>query len=223
MQPDSQLILFDLDGTLADTAPDLAAAANSLRVDRGLEPLPLEVLRPVASAGARGLIGAALGIKPGDDEFETLKHTFLDRYEQDLCARTTLFAEVPELLDQLEAGGRSWGVVTNKAERFALPLLRELGLAARAAAIVGGDTTAHTKPHPLPLLHAAELAGVAAQRCVYVGDDLRDIQAGKAASMPTVAAAYGYCGDADPPEQWGADLLIRSPAELSPWLGTFAA
>jgi phosphoglycolate phosphatase len=207
-------VFFDLDGTLADTAPDLAAAANRLVVERGLPPVAYEKLRPVASHGARGLIGAAFGKSPEDPEFPTLRDTFLDYYEADIAVHTRLFDGMDEVLARLEAAGIRWGIVTNKIARFTVPLVAAIGLAPRASAVVSGDTTAHAKPHPAPLLHAAEVSGVAPARCLYVGDDLRDIQAGKAAGMATVTAAYGYCGDGEPPEAWGADYLIRHPAEL---------
>jgi len=207
-------VFFDLDGTLADTAPDLAAATNRLVVERGLPPVAYEKLRPVASHGARGLIGAAFGKSPEDPEFPALRDTFLDYYEADIAVHTRLFDGMDEVLARLEAAGIRWGIVTNKIARFTVPLVAAIGLAPRASAVVSGDTTAHAKPHPAPLLHAAEVSGVAPARCLYVGDDLRDIQAGKAAGMATVTAAYGYCGDGEPPEAWGADYLIRHPAEL---------
>ncbi|WP_020200972.1 MULTISPECIES: phosphoglycolate phosphatase [Cupriavidus] len=207
-------VFFDLDGTLADTAPDLAAAANRLVVEHGHPPVAYEKLRPVASHGARGLIGAAFGKSPADPEFPALRDTFLDYYEADIAVHTHLFDGMGEVLDALEAAGIRWGIVTNKVTRFTAPLVAAIGLAPRASAVVSGDTTAHAKPHPAPLLHAAEVSGVAPARCVYVGDDLRDIQAGKAAGMATITAAYGYCGDGEPPEEWGADYLVRHPSEL---------
>jgi phosphoglycolate phosphatase len=209
-----EAVFFDLDGTFADTAPDLAAAANSLRTDRGLEPLPLERLRPMASHGARGMLGEALGMTPDDPAYAATVDIFLQRYEAALCVHTVVFDGLWPVVDALEARGLSWGIVTNKAMRFAAPLCRALGIEGRAAALVGGDTTPHAKPHPAPLLHAAEVAGVVAGRCVYVGDDLRDVQAGRAAGMRTVAVSYGYNGKADPPEAWGADHLARTPGEL---------
>ena len=209
-----EAVFFDLDGTFADTAPDLAAAANSLRTDRGLEPLPLERLRPMASHGARGMLGEALGMTPDDPAYAATVDIFLQRYEAALCVHTVVFDGLWPVVDALEARGLSWGIVTNKAMRFAGPLCRALGIEGRAAAVVGGDTTPHTKPHPAPLLHAADVARVAAGRCIYVGDDLRDVQAGRAAGMRTVAVSYGYNGKADPPEAWGADHLARTPGEL---------
>jgi 2-phosphoglycolate phosphatase len=208
------LVLFDLDGTMADTAPDLAAVANRQRQARGLAPLPLAELRPLASQGARGLIGRALGVAPGEPDFETLKQEFFTLYEGALCVRTALFAGIDSMLEEIERRGIKWGIVTNKIARFTEPLVRQLGLAGRAACIVSGDTTPHPKPHPAPLLHAATLAGCAAGRCAYVGDDLRDVQAGRAAGMVTVIAAYGYLGGAADLGQWNGDHVIDAPARL---------
>jgi len=205
-------ILFDLDGTLADTAPDLAEAVNALRADRGLEPTPYALLRPVASAGARGLIGAAFGIKPDDAAYEELRVSFLNRYEANLVVKSKLFDGIPDLLKQLEAQGLAWGIVTNKASRFTDPLVPQIGLG-HAGCVVSGDTTPHTKPHPAPLLEAASRLQLPADVCWYVGDDLRDIQAGRAAGMQTVAAAWGYCGHAEP-ASWEADALLHDPLHL---------
>lgn len=207
-------VFFDLDGTLADTAADLAAPVNAMRVERGLEPLPLEQLRPFASMGARGLIGRGLGIQRDEPAYEPLRIEFLQRYEAAMVVHTRLFDGMPELLVALEAAGVPWGVVSNKVERYVRPILDALGLLGRAVTAIGGDTTAHAKPHPEPLLHAARLARVSPRDCVYVGDDLRDIEAGRSAGMLTVAAAYGFCGEDSPPLSWGADALIEHPAEL---------
>lgn len=215
-------VLFDLDGTLADTAPDLAAALNRVRVDRGLCSLPLAALRPYASHGARGLLAAGMGVGPDHATYETLREAFLDHYAAALCNESTLFAEVAALLDALDARAFRWGIVTNKAQRFTGPLLDALGLAARAGAVVCGDTTAHSKPHPAPLLIAAERLGVAPARCVYVGDAERDIIAGAAAGMPTIVARYGYLEPHDEPGAWLADGIIDSPAALLHWLPTRA-
>lgn len=211
-------VLFDLDGTLADSAPDLAAAVNCMRQSRGLEALPLAMLRPVASHGARGLLGVAFGSRPHHPDYDTLRIEFLNTYERDLCVATRLFDGVLPMIDAIEASGLPWGIVTNKAARFTDPLVELLRLHERAGAIVSGDTTAHAKPHPAPLLHAAGQMGIAPEACVYVGDDLRDIQAGQAAAMGTIAAAWGYCADTDPAE-WGADVMIREPGELMALLG----
>ncbi|WP_321800183.1 phosphoglycolate phosphatase [Caballeronia sp. J97] len=217
-----QAVLFDLDGTIADTAPDLVAAVNKMRHDRGLEMRPLETLRPYASAGARGLLGGAFEIGPEHHDFASMRDEFLANYEADLCIETTLFPGIAEILDQLDARGVRWGIVTNKATRFASPLVALLGLDMRAGCLVCGDTTPHSKPHPAPLLHAAELLDVAPERIVYVGDDLRDVQAGFAAGMITVAAAYGYCGDDIPPRRWHANHVVDSPDELQQLLRDIA-
>ncbi|MEW6341787.1 MAG: phosphoglycolate phosphatase [Paraburkholderia sp.] len=209
-----QAVLFDLDGTLADTAPDLAAAVNKMRHERGLEMVPLDDLRPLASAGARGLIGGAFGIGPEHPEFATMRAEFLANYEADLCIETTLFPGIDAVLDELDARGVRWGIVTNKAARLTDPLVALLGLDLRAGCVVSGDTTPHSKPHPAPLLHAARELDLAPERIVYVGDDLRDIQAGFAAGMVTVAAAYGYCGNDIPPTRWHAQHVVQSTAEL---------
>lgn len=209
-----QAVFFDLDGTLADTAEDLAAPVNAMRCARGLDPMPIESLRPFASMGARGLIGAGLGVEPGHPEFETLRSDFLARYEAGICVRTRLFDGMAEVIDRLDRDGIAWGVVSNKVERYVRPIMSLLGVLERSATAIGGDTTAHPKPHPEPLLHAARIAGVAASRSVYVGDDRRDIDAGRAAGMITIAAAYGFCGDASPPAEWGADFLIDHPRQL---------
>ena len=210
-------VLFDLDGTLADTAPDLAAALNKMRTDRGLTALPLDPLRRMASSGARGLVGVGFNLKPGDAGYEAHRIEFLANYAAALHVHTRLFDGVEELLAAIEAD-RKWGVVTNKAKRFTDPLSRSIGFTGRASCVVSGDTTPHAKPHPAPLLHAAELSGVAAHECIYVGDDLRDIQAGRAAGMKTLAVTWGYLGDTDPPDSWGADAVIARPAQVLEYL-----
>lgn len=214
-----ELVLFDLDGTLADTAPDLAAAANRQRADRGLEPLAVEQLRPLASHGARGLIGRALNLRPGDAGFDAARIEFLAYYEEGICVHTQLFAGMAETLAGLESGARRWGVVTNKAARFTEPLMQRLGLLERAACIVSGDTTAHTKPHPAPIRFALEACAADAKRAVYVGDDLRDVQAGQAAGVATVIAAYGYLGEHPDIATWGGDHVIDTPSQLLALIG----
>lgn len=209
-----QAVLFDLDGTLADTAPDLAGALNRQRTNRGLAPLPLAHLRPHASSGARGLLGAGFGIAPGHEDFEAMRLEFLQFYESDIAARTTLFDGVRELLDAIEGRRLAWGIVTNKIARYTDPLVRLIGLHPRAGCIVSGDTTPHAKPHPAPLLEAAARLGVEAARCLYVGDDERDILAARAAGMGSIAVSYGYLGVAKPPVDWGADAVIDEPLHL---------
>jgi 2-phosphoglycolate phosphatase len=205
-------ILFDLDGTLADTAPDLAGAVNRMRTLRGMQPAPYELLRPVASAGARGLLGVGFGIQPGDDNFVALREEFFDTYAAGLLIESRLFDGVAELLSQLTDREIVWGIVTNKSSRFSDPLVRQIGLH-HSACLVSGDTTAHTKPHPEPLYEAARRIGIAPEDCWYVGDDLRDIQAGQAASMPTVAAAWGYCGNTEA-ASWGAEHHAAAPMDI---------
>jgi len=207
-------VFFDLDGTLADTAPDLVAAANQLLTKRNLSPKPYEELRPRASAGARGLIQGAFGYGTDHPEFIALRDEFFSYYENALLVHSTLFDGVDSLLNQLDLAKLPWGIVTNKSERFTHPLTEQMGLRQRAISTVSGDTTPHSKPHPEPILHAARLANIPPELSLYVGDDIRDVIAGKAAGMKTVAAAYGYCGCAEPPQEWGADYLIHSPLEL---------
>ena len=210
--PAPRAILFDLDGTLADTAPDLAAAINLMRTRAGLAPTPYEVLRPTASAGARGMIAASYGVAPGESGYEPLKTGFLDNYEAALAVESRLFDGIPLLLEGLTALGLQWGVVTNKAARFTDPLIKQIGLGS-AGCVISGDTMAHPKPHPAPLLEAARRLNLAPEQCWYVGDDLRDIQAGRAAGMRTIACAWGYCGPVEP-LSWNADYLLETPAAL---------
>lgn len=207
-------LLFDLDGTLVDSAPDLAGAANEMRLERGLPGLPYEMLRPVVGTGARGMLGMALSIAPEHDEFEQTRDDFLRRYEARMLRLTALVPAVESMLDLLGARRLPWGIVTNKAERFALPITEALGLRRRAATVIAGDTTPYTKPHPAPLLEAARRIGVAPQHCVYVGDDVRDVQAGRSAGMKTVAASWGYLGLGEPILDWGADFVSESPTQL---------
>jgi len=207
-------VFFDLDGTLADTAPDLVAATNQLLIARNLAPKQYAVLRPCASAGARGLIGGAFGIDPEHPDFISLRDEFFENYEKALYINSVLFEGMDHVLKQLDDAKLPWGIVTNKSERFTNPLTDLMGLRQRAASTVSGDTTAYSKPHPEPILHAARVANIDPSRSVYVGDDIRDIVAGKAAGMKTIAAAYGYCGCEEPPEAWGADYLVRHPKEL---------
>lgn len=211
-------VLFDLDGTLVDSAPDLAGAANDLRQRHGLPPLPHAQLRPMVGAGARGMVGVAFGVTPADDAFPALRDAFLDRYAERLLQDTRLFDSVHGMLSALEAADLRWGIVTNKAMRFTDPIVRGLGLAERAAVVIAGDTTPHAKPHPAPLLEAARRLGVAPSACAYVGDDLRDIEAGRAAGMATLAAAWGYLGQGTPLAEWGADHVLDRPEHLLPWL-----
>jgi phosphoglycolate phosphatase len=211
---DIEAVLFDLDGTLIDSAPDLGAAADRMRTDRGLPPLPLELYRPMAGAGARGMIGVAVGLTPEDPGYNDLREEFMANYERCMTERTYAFAGIPELIEQLLQRELAWGVVTNKIERFTLPLTGAMPLFASARTIIAGDTTAHPKPHPAPLLEAARRLDLEPQRCLYVGDDERDVVAGLAAGMGTVAATYGYLGQKSDVASWGAHATINSPVEL---------
>lgn len=219
-----KLVLFDFDGTLADTAPDLAAAANKQRLRRGLDPLPESDLRSYSSYGARGLLKAALGIETTDPDYPALREQFLEDYEAGMTVNTVLFPGIRELLDTLKANGLEWGIVTNKLEYLAIPQAVYLGLHNDCVVTVGGDTTDHIKPHPAPLLHAAKIANIDPAQCIYVGDDERDIIAGKAAGMATIVAAYGYCG----PETaairgWEANAIVDSAAAIWPAVQKWAA
>ncbi len=212
-------VLFDLDGTLIDSAPDLAGAGNDMRVHRGLPALPLARFRPMVGSGARGMVGIAMQVAPSSPDYEALRDEFLARYEARLTRESHVFAEMLPVLAALDAYPLRWGIVTNKAARYAEPVVRGLGLGARAAVLICGDTTPHAKPHPAPLLEAAKRLGVAPETCVYVGDDLRDMQAGRAAGMGTVAVAWGYLGQGEPIAAWGADAVIERAEALLQWLG----
>lgn len=209
-----QAVLFDLDGTLIDSAPDLGAAADKMRTDRGLPSLPPALYRPMAGAGARGMLGVAFGITPDHPDYDALREEFFANYERRMTELTFAFDGVAELLTQLHARGLAWGVVTNKSMRFTGPLTRGMPLFATARAVVGGDSTPHAKPHPEPLFEAARQLALPPQRCIYVGDDERDVVAGLAAGMGTVAATYGYLGSQADTRQWGAHAHIHSPLEL---------
>lgn len=207
-------VLFDLDGTLADTAPDLGAALNCLRIEEGLPPMPLSELRAFTSQGVRGLLRAGMNMLPENSAYAGFAERVLTHYQRDICRHSRLFDGIPELLGVLDARGIQWGVVTNKHARFTTPLVNALGLARRACCVVSGDTAARPKPAPDPLLYACSLSGHAPADCLYVGDDRRDIEAGHAAGMAAVAVRWGYLGVDDPIENWGADHIIEKAAEL---------
>ena len=211
-------VLFDLDGTLIDSAPDLGAAVDKMRVQRGLPSLPLEQYRPMAGAGARGMIGIAFGITPEHADFEAMKEEFFVNYENCMTERTRIFEGVHDMIAALVSQGLPWGVVTNKSSRFTDPLTSAMPLFATAGTIVSGNTTPHAKPHPEPLFEAARRLSVDPARCVYVGDDERDIVAGLAAGMGTVAATYGYLGQQTDIARWNAHLHIDSPLKLLNYL-----
>lgn len=215
----ARCVLFDLDGTLVDTAPDLGHAANCVRAELGQDPLPLEVYRPVASAGARGLLRVALGITPGHADFETHRKSFLAHYERDIARSSRLFGGMDAVLRAMEARGIRWGVVTNKPGGLTRLLMDQLQLSARAACCISPDERIKPKPAPDGLHLACAQLGLAARDCVYVGDDKRDIDAGLAAHMPTIAADWGYLGEGGPIESWGAAVVARTPSELPALLG----
>jgi N-acetyl-D-muramate 6-phosphate phosphatase len=213
-----QTILFDLDGTLADTAGDLGYALNLQLQARGRAAVPIELIRPHASSGARGLLRLGFNLEPDSPEFQAMRSEFLDLYAGNLARTTALFPGIAELLDEIEARGLRWGIVTNKPERFTLPLIEAIGLHLRAACVVCGDTTPHPKPDPAPLLHACDLLQLSPSACIYVGDDERDIVAARAAGMDSMAALYGYLGENSDPRKWGATACIDDPRDLLPIL-----
>ncbi|WP_348689603.1 HAD-IA family hydrolase [Acidovorax soli] len=212
-------VLFDLDGTLIDSAPDLGAAADKMRTDRGMPSLPSDRYRPMAGAGARGMLGEAFGLTPEHPDYAAYREEFFVNYERRMTHLTTVFDGISQLIEQLLQRQMAWGVVTNKSARFTGPLTLAMPLFSTASAVVSGDTTPHAKPHPAPLLEAASRLGLDPGLCIYVGDDERDIAAGRAAGMGTVAATYGYLGATANPLQWGAQAVINSPAELLQLLG----
>ena len=211
-------VLFDLDGTLADTAPDMARTVNLMRERRGLAPVAEAQVRPHVSSGARGMLRSAFAIGTDHPDYAAMREEFLAIYVDNLCIDTRLFPGMEGLLDAIEAGGLKWGVVTNKFERMAHPVMAGLGLAGRAGVVVGGDTCPRAKPYPDSLLHAAALLGVEPARTLYVGDDERDVQAARAAGMPVIVAGYGYLGEDRPPDLWGADAIMQSVPEIEAWL-----
>lgn len=213
-----EAVLFDLDGTFADTAPDLGAALNHVRALHRLPPLPAEQIRLQASHGSPGLLKLGFGVTPDDPRFDALRQPFLAHYADHLSTNTRLFPGMPELLDILEQQGLRWGIVTNKPQRYTLPLMTALGYATRAACLVSGDTCSQAKPHPMPLLHAAGLLGVAARNCIYLGDDKRDMEAAHAAGMPGYIALWGYLDPAADLDAWPAQGRLRQPAELLAYL-----
>ncbi len=217
--PPVTAVLLDLDGTFADTAPDLAAALNHVRGLHGKEPLALATVRPQASHGARGLLKLGFGIEPEEPQYDALRNEFLAYYTSHICVHTTLFPGMAELVMELERRGLPWGIVTNKPHRFTLPLMQALGYAERAACLISGDTCSRAKPHPDPLLRALDIMRTPAQQCLYLGDDLRDMQAAQAANMPGIIATYGYIGAFQELESWPARGRIDAPPQLIQFLG----
>ncbi|AFJ02155.1 phosphoglycolate phosphatase-like protein [Methylophaga frappieri] len=213
------VLLLDLDGTLVDTAPDLAYALNQLLQEQGKSPLDYALIRPVASHGSAGLLKLGFGLTPDDAQYRTFQQRFLQLYADNIDRESRLFLGMEKVLDTLTEQGRRWGVVTNKPAFLTDPLMSGLNLSERAACIVSGDTTAHSKPHPAPLLHACELMDVPAADCIYIGDAERDIQAAKNAGMRSVVARYGYLQPDEQPEHWQADCIINHPLEILQWTG----
>ncbi|HEB87141.1 MAG TPA: HAD family hydrolase [Gammaproteobacteria bacterium] len=211
-------VLFDLDGTLADTAPDLAAALNAVRLSKGKPALPFEKIRPAVSRGGKALIEVGFNLPPDSDKAENLRLQLLDHYRENIACHTRLFPGMDRVLAHIENNGSNWGVVTNKPGWLTEPLMAELNLKQRAACIVSGDTLDERKPHPAPLLHACQLAGSPPEHCVYIGDAERDMIAGNRAGMHTLLALFGYIGETDRPLEWGADATLKSPEELLHWL-----
>ncbi len=219
-QGQSRIVLFDLDGTFADTAPDLAHALNQTLQLHGEPTLSLEQIRPAVSHGGIALIKLGFQIEPDATGFESKRQELLQFYIQDICRHTTLFPGMGQLLDQLDRHRIPWGIVTNKPEWLTNPLMEQLQMVKRAACIVSGDTTANSKPHPEPILYACEQAGGHhPSECIYVGDAKRDIEAGNSAGTTTLIAMFGYIDDDDNPEEWGADGAIKHPAQILEWLG----
>ena len=210
----ARAVLFDLDGTFADTAPDLGRALNRLRAEQGLGPLAIGIMRSRASSGARGLLNAGFGLTPESEGYKALRDRFLELYAENLCVETRLFDGIPELLSTIETRKLPWGIVTNKAKRFTDPLLERLGFAKRTACVVSGDSTPHIKPHPAPLLLAASLLDLPPAACIYLGDDLRDAQAARAAGMRFAAAGWGYLGEAADPRTWDAEAVVSHPRDV---------
>ncbi len=217
MQPFSA-ILFDLDGTLVDTAPDLAFALTRLMEQEGLEALPYDMIRPVASHGSAGLLGLGFDISTDHDDYPSLQQRFLQLYQDNIARETCLFEGMEEVLSALEQAEITWGIITNKPAFLTDPLVDKLNLTHRAACVVSADTTPHSKPHPAPMLHACKVINLSPEQCIYIGDAARDIEAGKNANMRTVAALYGYLSDQDRPEKWHADASINHPRDILQWI-----
>jgi 2-phosphoglycolate phosphatase len=213
-----ETVLFDLDGTLLDTAPDMALALNRLRTENDLPPLPFEDIRPIVSHGSAALVALGFAHERDPDRLDALRLRYLEIYAGDLVRDSCLFPGMEALLDDLEAQGRKWGVVTNKPAWLTEPLMEQLGLAGRAACIVSGDSTSERKPHPEPMYHACRLVQSEPAQCLYVGDAPRDIAAGHAAGMSTLVARFGYIGAQERPEQWGADGMVDAPGDILDWV-----
>ncbi len=213
-----QGVLFDLDGTLLDTAPDLIHACNTAVVEAGLEPQALPSLRPMISGGAYAMLKLTLNANARKADLDSLEERMLSIYRENIAVHTQFFDGMGDVLDELESRGISWGIVTNKLSCFTDPLLESLGLHTRSGCVISGDTLPEMKPHPMPMLEACRRIGRSPTACVYIGDARRDIEAGKNAGMATLAALYGYIPENDPPHAWGADGLLHQPSDLLAWL-----
>lgn len=213
-------VLFDLDGTLADTAPDLAFALNQVLIEHGKKPLPFDIIRPYVSHGGPALIQLGFHISAEHPDFEPCRQRLLEIYRANIARETTLFPGMHELLNHIEQNNMNWGVVTNKPGRLTEPLMDALELTQRAACIVSGDTCNNRKPHPEPILHGCKLAGSEAQHCIFIGDAERDIESGRRAGMKTILAMFGYIGDDDAPHQWQADVMLDTPQAIIDWLNS---
>ena len=211
-------VLFDLDGTLLDTAPDLAFACNTAILEQGLEPQPLGALKPLISGGAEAMLRYALERNCRENDLDLLLQRMLALYEQNIAVQTQFFDGMETVLEELERRDLRWGIVTNKTRRFTEPLLQSLNLLQRAGCVISGDTLPERKPHPMPMLEACRRIGRQPEECVYIGDARRDIEAGRNAGMTTLAALYGYVDENDPAQSWGANGLLRHPHELVAWL-----
>ena len=214
-------VLFDLDGTLADTAPDLADTLNQLLIENNRPPLSFEIIRPTVSHGGIFMINTAFSMTEDNPGFGELRSRFLDIYAERLTNKTRLFQGMDKVLDQFDNAGIGWGIVTNKSEQLTHPLMHALGLQKRTSCIVGGDTVKYNKPHPAPMLHACSLLDCNPAKTLYIGDAERDIQAGHNTGMFTLIAGYGYIGDNDTPESWGADGIVQAPDEIPGWIFNF--
>ncbi len=208
-------ILFDLDGTLADTAPDLANALNAIRLKHGLEKLPLETISPTVSLGGNAMIKLAFDLEEGDSGFDEIRDQFLNHYLENIAEETRLYEGMENILRTLENNNKTWGIVTNKSSWLTKPLLEALSLDKRTACVVSGDTLEHKKPHPAPVLHACKLIQADPASTVYIGDAQRDIEAGRNAGTKTLIALYGYIDKNDDPESWNADAMVISPDEIN--------
>lgn len=211
-------VLFDLDGTLVDTAPDLIACLNRALLEHGFAEVSTESIKPYISHGAAAMVKAGTDDNVGDEIRQAILKTMLARYQQNIAEFTVFFDGMPQLLESIEAQGLKWGVVTNKLKRYTDPLMQALNLTRRAACIVSGDSTGNSKPHPEPMLEGCRLAEVTPNECVYIGDASHDIEAGRNAGMKTLAALYGYLKPEDVPENWGADALIEHPLQIDSWI-----